>query len=39
MKVGLQDGCVMSPWLFDLFIVGVVKEMKVRVLKKGPVTT
>ena len=30
-----QDGCVMSPWLFNVFMDGVVQEINVRVLWKG----
>ena len=26
MRVGLRQGCVMSPWLFNLYIDGVVRE-------------
>ena len=25
MRVGLRQGCVMSPWLFNLYIDGVVR--------------
>lgn len=32
-KVGLQQGCIMLPRLFNLLIVGMVKEVNVRVLE------
>ena len=27
VRVGLRQGCVMSPWLFNLYIDGVVREV------------
>ena len=33
--VGLRQGCVMSPWLFNVYMDGVVLEVNVRVLGKG----
>ena len=33
--VGLRQGCVMSPWLFKVYMDGVVREVNVRVLGKG----
>jgi len=27
---GVRQGCVMSPWLFNLFMDGVVREVKAR---------
>ena len=33
--VGLRQGCVMSPWLFNLFIDGVVREVNASVLGRG----
>ena len=37
VNVGLRQGCVMSPWLFNVYIYmdGVVREVNVRVLGKG----
>ena len=35
VNVGLRQGCVMSPWLFNVYMDGVVREVKVRVLVKG----
>ena len=32
VRVGLRQGCVMSPWLFNLYIDGVVREVNARVL-------
>ena len=32
MRVGLRQGCVMSPWLFNFYIDGVVREVNARVL-------
>ena len=31
VRVGLRQGCVMSPWLFNLYIDGVVREVNARV--------
>ncbi len=30
IKAGLRHGCVMSPWLFNIFMDGVVREMKAK---------
>ena len=35
VNVGLRQGCVMSPWLFIVYMDGVVRELNVRVLVKG----
>ena len=35
VNVGLRQGCVMSSWLFNLYMNGVVREVNVRVLGKG----
>ena len=36
VNVGLRQGCVMSPWLFNVYIDGVVRKVNVRVIGKGP---
>ena len=33
LKVGLHQGYVMSPWLFNLFMDGVMKEFKANILE------
>ena len=35
VNVGLRQVCVMSPWLFNVYMDGVVREVNVRVLGKG----
>ena len=35
VKMGLLQGCVMSPWLFDVCMGGVVREVNSRVLGRG----
>ena len=27
VKVGVKQGCVMSPWLFDMFMDGIMREV------------
>ena len=34
VNVGLRQGCVMSPWFFNVYMDGVVREVNVRVLGK-----
>ena len=34
VNVGLRQGCVMSPWLFNVYMDGVVREVNVRMLEK-----
>ena len=35
VNVRLRQGCVMSPWLFNVYMDGVVREVNARVLGKG----
>ena len=35
VNVGLRQGCVISPWLFNVYMDGVLREVNVRVLGKG----
>ena len=35
VKMGLRQGCVMSPWLFNMYMDGVVREVYCRVTGKG----
>ena len=35
VNVGLRQGCVMSPWLFNVYMDGVVRPVNVRVLGRG----
>ena len=35
VNVGLRQGCVMSPWLFNLYMDAVMKEVNGRVMGKG----
>ena len=34
-NVGLRQGCVMFPWLFNVYTDGVVREVNVVVLENG----
>ncbi len=35
VEVGVRQGCVMSPWLFNIYMDGIVREIKVRVWDLG----
>ena len=35
VNVGLRHGYVMSPWLFNVYMHGVVREVNIRLLGKG----
>ena len=35
VNVGLRQGCVMSPWLFYVYMDGVIREVNLRVIGKG----
>ena len=35
VRVGLRQGCVMSPWLFNVYMDGVVREVNIRVGERG----
>ena len=35
VNVGVRQGCVMSPWLFNLYMDGVVREVQARTLGRG----
>ena len=36
VNVGLRQGCMMSPWLFNVYMDGLVRDVNVTVLGKGP---
>ena len=35
VNVGLRQGCVVSPWLFNVYVDGVFREVNVKVVGKG----
>ena len=35
VNVGFRQGCMMSPWLFNVYMDGVVREVKMRMLDRG----
>ena len=35
VNVRLRQGCMMSPWLFNIYMDDVVSEVNIRVLGKG----
>ena len=35
INVGVRQGCVMSPWLFNIYMDGVMKEFRMRTAGKG----
>ncbi len=35
VEVGVKQGCVMSPWLFNIYMDGCIREMKSRVRDLG----
>ncbi len=35
VKVSVRQGCVMSPWLFNIYMDGCIREMKVGVCNVG----
>ena len=35
VNVGFRQGYVMSPWLFNVYMDGVVREVNVKALRKG----
>ena len=34
IKIGVRQGCVMSPWLFNIYMDGVVREMKAKIRQR-----
>ncbi len=35
IKVGFRQGCVMSPWLFNIYMDGVMRRVKGKVREVG----
>ncbi len=35
VEVGVRQGCIMSPWHFNIYMDGCIREMKVRVRDLG----
>ncbi len=35
VEVGVSQGCVMAPWLFNIFMDGCTREMKCKVVNMG----
>ena len=35
VTVGLKQGCVMSPWLFNLFMHGAIRKWKATIMNAG----
>ncbi len=35
VEVGVRQGCIMSPWLFNIYMDGCIRDMKVKVWDLG----